>query len=110
MADPPLTDPRFAWAAERTLLAWVRTGVGMMAFGFVIDRIDIAAKRPITTTAGAVLAILGLLVNAFATMRYRAQIAALRRGENLLGDTRFPIAVGLGSAIFGAVLAYALLR
>jgi putative membrane protein len=31
-------DPRIAQANERTLLAWVRTGIGLMAFGFVIAR------------------------------------------------------------------------
>lgn len=31
-------DPRFFFAAERTLLAWLRTGLTVMAFGFVIAR------------------------------------------------------------------------
>ena len=35
MADP---DPRVRFAAERTLLAWVRTGVALMGFGFVLAR------------------------------------------------------------------------
>ena len=29
-------DPRVYFAAERTLLAWIRTGIGVMAFGFVV--------------------------------------------------------------------------
>ncbi|MBC7397844.1 MAG: DUF202 domain-containing protein, partial [Bdellovibrionales bacterium] len=28
-------DPRIRFAAERTLLAWIRTGLSMMGFGFV---------------------------------------------------------------------------
>lgn len=34
MAD----DPRVIWAAERTLLAWIRTGLAMMGFGFLVAR------------------------------------------------------------------------
>jgi uncharacterized membrane protein YidH (DUF202 family) len=33
-----LNDPRVFFAAERTLLAWTRTGITLMAFGFVIER------------------------------------------------------------------------
>lgn len=33
-----LPDPRVFFAAERTLLAWVRTGLTIMALGFVIAR------------------------------------------------------------------------
>ena len=33
-----MSDPRVFFAAERTLLAWVRSGLTMMAFGFVVAR------------------------------------------------------------------------
>ncbi len=36
MADRP--DPRVFFAAERTLLAWVRTGLAIMGLGFVVAR------------------------------------------------------------------------
>ena len=33
-----LNDPRVFFAAERTLMAWTRTGLTLMAFGFVLER------------------------------------------------------------------------
>ena len=33
-----VSDPRVFFAAERTLLAWVRTGLTIMALGFVVAR------------------------------------------------------------------------
>lgn len=35
------SDPRVFFAAERTLLAWVRTGLTVMAFGFVVERFGV---------------------------------------------------------------------
>ena len=37
-ASQPPEDPRVRFAAERTLLAWIRTGLAMMGFGFVVAR------------------------------------------------------------------------
>lgn len=33
-----MSDPRVFFAAERTLLAWIRTGLTVMAFGFLVAR------------------------------------------------------------------------
>ena len=32
------------FSAERTLLSWVRAGLGMMAVGFVVDRFTLTLK------------------------------------------------------------------
>jgi len=36
MSNPQ--DPRVLFASERTLLAWNRTSISLMAFGFVVER------------------------------------------------------------------------
>ena len=58
-------DPRVFFAAERTLLAWVRTGIAVMALGFVVERFGFfmalvaqqvgAVTRPMHTTASSVI-------------------------------------------------------
>lgn len=39
MTDEPTPpqDPRVRFAAERTLMAWMRTGLALMGFGFVVS-------------------------------------------------------------------------
>lgn len=43
-------DPRVRLAGERTLLAWIRTGLAMMGFGFVIARFGLFLRE--TAAAG----------------------------------------------------------
>jgi len=38
-------DPRVYFAAERTLLAWIRTGLAMMGFGFVVARFGLFLRE-----------------------------------------------------------------
>lgn len=43
-----LSDPRVFFAAERTALAWNRTALTLMAFGFAIERFGIFMKMLLT--------------------------------------------------------------
>src|SRR5918995_447440 len=38
------SDPRVYFAAERTMLAWLRTGIALMAFGFVVARFGLFVR------------------------------------------------------------------
>lgn len=96
MPDAPLKDedPRVRFAAERTLLAWVRTGLAMMGFGFVAAKFEVLLRRfPVpagaadlpdvrwSTWVGVALVVLGVAVNGLAAVEYRAVLRRIDRGE-----------------------------
>ena len=80
-----LDDPRVLFAAERTLMAWIRTSSGLMALGFFIDRAAImagvATGRSVAMGIGAAFLILGVLLNLLGVVQYRRSIAELRPVE-----------------------------
>lgn len=90
-----LTDPRIYMAAERTFLAWIRTGIAFMGFGFVVARFglflrEIAHSNNVSVAphgngfslpAGISLIAAGILINLTAAVRHRRYIRALDRGQ-----------------------------
>jgi putative membrane protein len=89
-------DPRVYFAAERTLLAWVRTGLAMMGFGFVVARFglflrELAAVRDVSSHhssglslwVGTTLVILGIAVNVAAAIKHWYTVRRLERGQPL---------------------------
>ncbi|MBM4067458.1 MAG: DUF202 domain-containing protein [Planctomycetes bacterium] len=114
--DKPETDPRIYFAAERTLLAWVRTGLAMMGFGFVVARFGLflrelaamphVASQPDTNTGlslwvGTTLVVLGVTVNLAAAVRHWQTVRRLEHGRHL----RFtPMSLGIVVACLLGVL------
>lgn len=70
------------FAAERTLMAWVRTALGLMALGFVIDRFGLVLRqiaphvgavhhpKAFSFWAGTVLVLVGAVMALVAALRY----------------------------------------
>lgn len=87
-----LNDPRVFFAAERTLLAWNRTTLSMMAFGFVIERFglfvsilmpqhNMPLQRGISFWTGLIFVLLGVFIAIFSTLQYRKVLQTLKPVE-----------------------------
>jgi putative membrane protein len=81
-----LNDPRVLFAAERTLLAWVRTVAGLMAMGFLIDRTSLIAGGDVPGSLlapwiGVAFVLAGVVLSAVSILQYRRGIADLRPVE-----------------------------
>jgi putative membrane protein len=97
MTNTPETDPRIYFAAERTFLAWLRTGLSLMGFGFVVARFGLFLKEIALTTStqvpdggssrwfGMGLLVLGLLVTGVAFAEHVATVRRLQRGDTFVG-------------------------
>ena len=87
-------DPATYFAAERTLLAWVRTGLALMGFGFVVARFGLFLRELTTVSdvlphqrstlslgVGTTLVVLGVVVNVAAALKHWARIRRLENGK-----------------------------
>jgi putative membrane protein len=75
-------DPRVLFAAERTLLAWQRSAIALMGFGFVVERFGLflqmvahqsesAAQRSFSLGTGVLLLVLGAAVALISARQFR---------------------------------------
>lgn len=115
-------DPRVTFAAERTVLAWLRTGLALMGFGFVVARFSLlvaelgpatqgaAEANPTAGLVGAALVATGLLINVTASVRHVGTMRRLARGETIYPSARTPVAFGAITAAGGVALLIVVVR
>ena len=112
MEQPTEQDPRVYFAAERTFLAWIRTGLGLMGVGFAVSRFGLFLREltasqshlPAQTTgyslwSGVMLVAMGVVVTLSAIARHFQLLRELRSGTWRAGR------VSTDAVILGFVLA-----
>lgn len=116
-----MSDPRVYFAAERTLLAWIRTGLTIMGFGFVVARFGLfltllAAQRgaspsPVDGSShlsgflGIALVVLGSGAIFFAAHQHRKFVSSLPAADLPAFVSRaFPLVVAAVLGVLGLLL------
>ena len=92
-ANQPERDPRVYFAAERTFLAWIRTGLGLMGVGFAVARFGLFLRQMraaeahlvvqgtgVSVWSGVAIVALGVVVLLAATVEHLSLIRHLRSG------------------------------
>jgi putative membrane protein len=112
-------DPRIYFAAERTFLAWIRTGLGLMGVGFAVSRFGIflrefrssqnhalAPPSGLSEWSGVALVCLGVIVNVAAAARHIQVVRELSSGTWIAGRvSRNAVALALLLAGLGLAMA-----
>lgn len=84
-----LNDPRVFFAAERTLMAWTRTALTLMGFGFVVERFGLFLymllkidgktwQRDGSFWVGVSFILLGTIVGFLSVVQYRRVLKTLK--------------------------------
>ena len=108
-------------ANERTFLAWIRTGIAIMGFGFVVARFGLAIRElalknpsfvifslPFSSFVGVVLVILGVAITLAALATFIQVRNAIDR-ENFHPQLSFSILLTVLSSLVGIIVAIYLL-
>jgi putative membrane protein len=98
-------------ANERTFLAWVRTALGLVGLGVLLERLGVGGDRVITLVAGLGFISFGGLSLIYAVSRYLWVAKNLERGMFPVAVRGpFVIAIGALLVVAGAMLYVLLLN
>src|SRR5271170_7139544 len=124
MSESPTTDPRVFFAAERTFLAWIRTGLALMGFGFVVARFGIFLQQLVldrgyeparSTGASVVLGVClvatGVVVCLVSAFHHVLLTRALKSGQAIpIRPSKLAIALAVTLAVVGLLMTLYLLN
>jgi putative membrane protein len=118
MDEKTKSGPSDYLAAERTFLAWIRTGVALMGFGFVVARFGLFLREMQITQPnlpahsyglslwfGTALIVLGVLVDILSVWHHVALVHDLNRGGEAF---RRPSSLAIGVALLLAAVGLAM--
>jgi putative membrane protein len=104
------TEAREHLANERTLLAWVRTGVGLISFGLVVERIGAQVGSVGSSGAfGVALAVLGCLALVMGTVQFLRSRRGIATGNFVPAMAAYMVIVVGSLALAGTFVVYVLL-
>jgi len=102
-------DARFSLANERTFLAWIRMGLGLLAGGVALEALGLGLHPVLRTIASLILIAAAVLVPIQAWAGWMRAERALRLGRPLPAPvSALPLAIVLGIVAAVVVLAVAL--
>lgn len=125
MAQTPEEDPRVYFAAERTFLAWIRTGLGLMGVGFAVARFGLFLRElrgsdahitqhgtGLSLWSGVAIVFLGVIVLVSAAVQHLTLVRELSTGvwrpgrisRNAVVLALFLALVGVGMAAYLVIL------
>jgi putative membrane protein len=76
-------DYRFSLANERTLLAWLRTALALLAAGVAVDTIDLSMPERAQVVLAGLMVLLGIVCAGGSWLRWARAERAIRRREPL---------------------------
>jgi putative membrane protein len=104
------TEAREHLANERTLLAWVRTGVSLISFGLVVERIGVqVGSAGSSGFFGIGLAVLGCLALIMGTAQFLRSRRGIATNNFVPAAAAYMVVVAGSLALAGVFIIYVLL-